>query len=387
MNKLEERIEDLDTSIAAKDRNLKGLKKSLQDHKKKLGSMNTDLKKKISGIEGLNAHIQQRDNSITKFKEYIAGLEKKLKDSIEQARAKIIELEKSIEAKDGSITQIKVDLDGMEKKYEASTFRAEGAETRIGELEVSIQEKDGSISNLKDDLAVLEEKNQNETTRAVNAEKAIEELQGAIEQKDGSIVKLEDDNAGLEAKLNDFTVRAEETKKRIAELKGVVKEKDNSLKLLKKDLSSLDKENKGSIARADKAENIIVELEKTIDERGQEVSSREARIRAMQDNFAILDGIGPKVSNVLRSAGITSFARLADTDFDKITDILMKENPSLTRLTDPSTWPAQARLAADGDWEGLKELQESIKEGRRSKALPEDEVLDAVASETIVVSS
>ena len=66
INKLEARILDLDTSIIAKDNEVKGLKKNIQNHKRKLDSLNTDLQKKISDIEGLNNHIQHKDTSITK---------------------------------------------------------------------------------------------------------------------------------------------------------------------------------------------------------------------------------------------------------------------------------------------------------------------------------
>ena len=34
-------------------------------------------------------------------------------------------------------------------------------------------------------------------------------------------------------------------------------------------------------------------------------------------------------------------------------------------MIDPATWPEQARLAAAGQWDELKTLQESLKGGRR----------------------
>ena len=89
-------------------------------------------------------------------------------------------------------------------------------------------------------------------------------------------------------------------------------------------------------------------------------------MQAMQDDFTHIMGIGPKVSSVLRSAGIKTFTKLASTDIDKITEILEDENPSLLRLTDPSTWSEQARLASEGDWEALTTLQENLKESRRA---------------------
>ena len=105
----------------------------------------------------------------------------------------------------------------------------------------------------------------------------------------------------------------------------------------------------------------------------------------MQDDLTVIDGIGPRVSSVLRAAGITAFSKLAEREPEEIKGILVAENLRLTRLTDPSTWHEQARMAADGDWEGLKALQSSIKEERRAKDLVKLEAQDAVVDATIVV--
>ena len=80
------------------------------------------------------------------------------------------------------------------------------------------------------------------------------------------------------------------------------------------------------------------------------------------DDLRRIDGIGPKISEVLRAAGIVSYAQLASTDVDQLNQILDEAG---IRLADPGTWPEQAQLAATGDWEGLKGLQSQLKAGRR----------------------
>lgn len=83
---------------------------------------------------------------------------------------------------------------------------------------------------------------------------------------------------------------------------------------------------------------------------------------AEPDNLRRIEGIGPKISQVLQSAGITTFQQLAATEVSKIEQILRDAG---NRLSDPGTWPEQAQLAADGDWAGLAELQRQLKGGRR----------------------
>jgi len=80
------------------------------------------------------------------------------------------------------------------------------------------------------------------------------------------------------------------------------------------------------------------------------------------DDLEAIEGIGPKIAGVLKAAGVVTFADLAATDTNRLTEILQAAN---VRLADPTTWPEQAQLAADGKWAEFKALQESLKGGRR----------------------
>jgi hypothetical protein len=84
---------------------------------------------------------------------------------------------------------------------------------------------------------------------------------------------------------------------------------------------------------------------------------------AVADDLTRIEGIGPKISGLLQQAGISSFAQLAGTNVDRLQKIIADAN--LTALADPGTWPAQAKLAAEGQWERLDALQEELKGGRR----------------------
>lgn len=80
------------------------------------------------------------------------------------------------------------------------------------------------------------------------------------------------------------------------------------------------------------------------------------------DDLKLIEGIGPKIAGTLQAAGIHTFAQLAQAEVDTLRRIL--EDADL-QFADPATWPAQARLAAKGDWEELKKLQDSLKGGRK----------------------
>jgi len=82
---------------------------------------------------------------------------------------------------------------------------------------------------------------------------------------------------------------------------------------------------------------------------------------AAPDDLIIIEGIGPKISAILIGKGVTSFAQLAEADVAQISAML--RSAGIT-TANPSTWPQQAQLARDGQWDALKELQGRIKNGR-----------------------
>lgn len=83
------------------------------------------------------------------------------------------------------------------------------------------------------------------------------------------------------------------------------------------------------------------------------------------DDLTIIEGIGPKINVVLQEAGIRTFRKLARTSEDKLRQIL-QDAGLRTTISNPETWAEQAKVAAEGDWEGLSTLQKNIKNGRRT---------------------
>lgn len=80
------------------------------------------------------------------------------------------------------------------------------------------------------------------------------------------------------------------------------------------------------------------------------------------DELERIEGIGPKMADALRAAGIRTFAQLADADDDTKRRAVhaagMSFAPSLV------TWSRQARLLADGDEEAFAELTARLIAGR-----------------------
>jgi predicted flap endonuclease-1-like 5' DNA nuclease len=103
---------------------------------------------------------------------------------------------------------------------------------------------------------------------------------------------------------------------------------------------------------------------------GAEQGERHAELPTMvpqgPDDLKKIEGIGPKISQLLQDNGILTFSQLADTSIDRLSAILQAGGPRY-QLADPSSWPEQAELAAGGAWDQLQVLQDRLTGGRKSQ--------------------
>lgn len=81
------------------------------------------------------------------------------------------------------------------------------------------------------------------------------------------------------------------------------------------------------------------------------------------EDLKIVEGIGPKIEQLLKNGGVKTWRDLAGTSVDRLKSILEAAGDRY-RVHDPTTWPEQAQLATDGDWDKLKEYQDFLDGGR-----------------------
>ncbi len=78
------------------------------------------------------------------------------------------------------------------------------------------------------------------------------------------------------------------------------------------------------------------------------------------DDLKIVDGIGPKIEQLLNNAGINSFTALSQAKPEDIT-VILENGGGRFSLADPSTWPKQAQMAAEGQWDQLEDYKNAFK--------------------------
>lgn len=162
--------------------------------------------------------------------------------------------------------------------------------------------------------------------------------------------------AAMEAKASQLEARliaAQDDQKRLATCERQLQDCHDTLSRVQAQLSVRETE--------------VQQLQASLADTEIRIAERTSSIAALAGfdahNLQKIEGIGPKIADILNAHGIYTFADLAEAAIDELRKCLEEAGPRY-RLANPETWPMQARLAADGKWLELDELQRKLKGGR-----------------------
>ncbi len=96
------------------------------------------------------------------------------------------------------------------------------------------------------------------------------------------------------------------------------------------------------------------------------------------DNLQIIEGIGPKMDEVLKKHNIKTWADLAGQTPSELRHLLDNENPKRYKIIDPATWSDQAQLAVDGKWRELIAMQKDLDTGKTNTTGGTDSKLEKI---------
>ncbi len=191
---------------------------------------------------------------------------------------------------------------------------------------------------------------------------------GTLEEK---ITRLAEENAALRAaasgedeQINLMRRSYEDSIQRLATLEARMGELAGENSTLKAELSEL-RELKSNDYEAAPPAAPLAEEEALVIHPQKDVLNETIILAntGAKDDLKIVEGIGPKIELLLNDAGILTWRELAAAPLDQLKEILFNAGPHY-RIHDPLTWPEQARLAAEGAWEKLKEYQEFLSGGK-----------------------
>ena len=78
-----------------------------------------------------------------------------------------------------------------------------------------------------------------------------------------------------------------------------------------------------------------------------------------RDDLTLVEGIGPKIEELLLAAGIDTHAKLAVCPVEEIRHVLDAAGPAF-KIANPGTWPRQAGLIVRNDWAELRRWQDVL---------------------------
>lgn len=183
--------------------------------------------------------------------------------------------------------------------------------------------------------------------------------------------------------------QVDEFEARFAELESHVMQQENAIATRDQEIVALRaSEPKSDADLRDKqgwryqlatAEQQVVALQKSLVTRDEEIAhlkrvqtvdinAARAAGFAMKgpDDLEVIEGIGPKIAELLNQLGIKTLRHLSEMTTTQIQSILDNAGQNFG-MANPETWPDQADLAARNRWATLKALQQVLIAGNLGK--------------------
>jgi large subunit ribosomal protein L17 len=113
-------------------------------------------------------------------------------------------------------------------------------------------------------------------------------------------------------------------------------------------------------ATAEVVEDATEEVKAEVVEEKVAEKAAPAPKAAKADDLTKIEGVGPKIAETLAAAGLVSFADVAASTPEAISEIIADVKGGHT----PDTWPKQAGMAAEGKWDELKAWQDEMDGGK-----------------------
>ncbi len=158
------------------------------------------------------------------------------------------------------------------------------------------------------------------------------------------------------AELEEERKRAEEELKRKQEEEEKRKAQEEAEKA-KEEQEAAQSDSEATVA--DEQDDKNNENSDDAQDKNEQESTESSAKDSEEDDLTKIEGIGPKIAEVLKNAGIKTFEDLASAKDEEVQE-LIKDVPGNHKA---DTWNEQAALARDAKWDELKALQEKLDGG------------------------
>jgi predicted flap endonuclease-1-like 5' DNA nuclease len=88
-----------------------------------------------------------------------------------------------------------------------------------------------------------------------------------------------------------------------------------------------------------------------------------------RDDLTVIEGLGPGACELCHGIGILTWADLAETEVSLLRTML-DDAGARYQVHDPTTWPVQAQLLAEGRWDEFRDLSASVRDAPPAPSSP-----------------
>ncbi len=274
-----------------------------------------------------------------------------------------------------SINRDKRELDFQDRKAGQSggQLEAQLREAKIMMIKERIRSKEEKLNEMLQTKAELEKRMEvqaEKDARRAEQDKVREAKREAAQKIKEKIKAKEEARAGDDEKLKEAAEKMKGKKQAPAE-ESIVEKIATEIEETLEDVVDTVKAVAHVVSeKIDEA----VESFNAPEEKTEEAPAEPAKAAdfTAKDDLKIVEGIGPKIEEILNAAGINTFSELENTDVEKLKATLAEAGGQY-KSHNPTTWPKQAGLAAAGKWDELKKWQDELDGGKEVKASEEEE--------------
>jgi len=304
-------------------------------------SLNSKYKRQVVELERdrvrLNSNISNLESDLEAAKKARSN-----------ADGEISILHNQLRDRDSRIREAEGKMSLFKKKFEEGSAKIQGKEVNTtsskteADLPVGDQKTAEETKGIGSEIS--EENVSFISSKSIKAFKKITSNEDQKRKKKSKSKKLKSKKSSKEQ----ITGKATEPKKRRGRPKG---SKNKTTKELPTKASPTGK------TKNNQTDKVNPTPEKT----SKRVAGTRRRGRTPND-LKIIEGIGPKMEEALRNAGVKTFRKMSTMTPEAIKDILVKASTRYG-IAQTETWPEQAKLASSKDFEALKTLQDSLNRG------------------------